>query len=56
MDSGNTGIVSKAQFMQFMEQEFDRCDMNHNGTLDAAELSKFHIVAPAQKHTGGTGR
>jgi len=41
MDADKDGKVSKAEFMRFMEQEFDRLDINHDGVLDVAELTKY---------------
>lgn len=41
MDIDKSGKVSKAEWMRFMEQEFDRLDANHDGELDVDELTKF---------------
>jgi hypothetical protein len=42
MDQDKNGKVSKAEFMTFMEAEFARLDVNHDGELDVAELTKLH--------------
>jgi hypothetical protein len=42
MDQDKSGKVSKAEFMAFMEAEFARLDVNHDGELDVAELTKLH--------------
>jgi Ca2+-binding EF-hand superfamily protein len=41
MDADKDGKVSKAEFMHFMEQEFERLDVNKDGMLDVAELTKM---------------
>ena len=38
MDRDKSGKVSKQEWMKFMEEEFDRLDVNHNGELDVKEL------------------
>jgi Ca2+-binding EF-hand superfamily protein len=38
MDKDMNGVVSKDEFIQFMSQEFDRLDVNKNGTLEPGEL------------------
>ena len=43
MDADKNGKVSKQEFMNFMEAEFDRLDVNHDGELDVKELSKTHM-------------
>jgi hypothetical protein len=37
MDKDKNGTVSKDEFLQFMGQEFDRVDVNKNGTLEPRE-------------------
>ena len=39
LDVEKNGHVSKQEFMQFMEAEFDRLDVDHSG----AEISKFRF-------------
>jgi hypothetical protein len=51
MDTDQNGEVSKAEFMRFMEAEFDRLDVDHSGALSVRELSRFHY---APSHVGGT--
>jgi hypothetical protein len=41
MDTDNNGKVSKAEFMRFMEAEFDLADLNHDQELDPKELQAF---------------
>lgn len=43
MDEDKDGKVSKAEFMKYMEQEFDRMDVNKDGRLDVDELTKFRV-------------
>lgn len=45
VDTDNSGKVSKAEFMHFMEAEFDRLDKDKSGELDIRELeqSQFHL-------------
>ena len=38
MDTDKNGKVSKAEFMRYMEAEFDFADANKDGQLDPAEL------------------
>jgi Ca2+-binding EF-hand superfamily protein len=53
MDVDQNGRVSKQEFMQFMEAEFDRLDVDRSGELTVKELSHFRY-SPA--HPGGTRR
>jgi Ca2+-binding EF-hand superfamily protein len=53
MDVDQNGRVSKQEFMQFMEAEFDRLDVDRSGELTVKELSHFRYSPP---HTGGTRR
>jgi Ca2+-binding EF-hand superfamily protein len=43
MDQDKNGVVSKEEFMQFMEAEFDRLDVDKSGGLSAEELSHSRI-------------
>ncbi|HYA76928.1 MAG TPA: hypothetical protein VED83_08460 [Burkholderiaceae bacterium] len=51
MDKDKNGKVSKKEFMSYMESEFERLDVDHNGELDVNELSGIRVG----KHTGGAG-
>ena len=51
MDTDKSGKVSKQEFMTFMEAEFNRLDLNHDGELDVRELTQFHV-----RTTGGYHR
>jgi hypothetical protein len=53
MDTNKNGKISKAEFMAFMEAEFERLDINHDGELDLKELEKSQL---AVAHHGGTRR
>ena len=44
MDKDHTGKVSRQEFMSFMNQEFDRLDINHKGQLDVTELAQSHYA------------
>jgi hypothetical protein len=41
MDTDKNGKVSKAEFMAFMEAEFDFADRNKDGELDPKELLRL---------------
>jgi len=43
MDKDKNGKISKKEFMSFMEAEFDRLDVNHDGELDVTEIEKTHL-------------
>jgi hypothetical protein len=43
MDTEKSGRVSKQEWMKFMEAEFDRLDVNHNGELDVKELTQSRV-------------
>ncbi len=51
MDTDKNGKVSKQEFMNYMEAEFDRLDINHDGELDVHELMQLQA-----KPAGGTHR
>jgi hypothetical protein len=38
MDSDNDATVSKAEYVAYMDKQFDKLDVDHDGTLDADEL------------------
>ncbi len=48
MDRDQSGKVSKKEFMGFMEEEFQRLDINKDGELDVQELTQSRLVP----HTG----
>ena len=43
MDKDRNGKVSRAEFMKFMNEEFDRLDINKDGELDVNELAELHL-------------
>jgi len=43
MDTDKTGKVSKEEWMNFMEAEFDRLDTDHKGQLDVKELTQSRV-------------
>ena len=43
VDADKNGRISKQEWMKFMEAEFDRLDVNHDGELDAKELSRIRV-------------
>jgi hypothetical protein len=51
MDTDKNGKVSKQEFMNFMEAEFNRLDVNHDGELDVHELTQLQV-----RPTGGYHR
>lgn len=53
MDTDKSGTVSKKEFMDFMEAEFDRLDTNKDGVLDVKELENSQLT---QAHRGGGHR
>jgi hypothetical protein len=50
MDTDKNGKVSKAEFMAYMEAEFERLDVNHDGQLDVKELTKPKMRSVAGGH------
>lgn len=50
MDTDKNGKVSKAEFMAYMEAEFDRLDVNHDGQLDVKELTAPKMRSVAGGH------
>jgi hypothetical protein len=45
MDADNKGMVSKQEFMKYMEAEFERLDKNRIGQLNVKELTRSNISA-----------
>jgi Ca2+-binding EF-hand superfamily protein len=43
MDTNKSGKVSKEEWMNFMEAEFDRLDTDHKGQLDVKELTQSRV-------------
>ncbi|MGA9824722.1 MAG: EF-hand domain-containing protein [Methylocystis sp.] len=43
MDQDQNGQVSRAEFMRFMEGEFNALDVDHSGELNPEELSRSRI-------------
>jgi len=43
MDKDQNGKVSKQEFMNFMEAEFERMDINKDGELDVKELTNSRV-------------
>jgi hypothetical protein len=43
MDTDNSGKVSKQEWMKFMEEEFDRLDIDHKGQLNVKELTQSRV-------------
>jgi Ca2+-binding EF-hand superfamily protein len=41
MDTDRNGRVSKAEYMRYMEGQFNRLDTNRNGSISAREMSRF---------------
>lgn len=53
MDADSDGKISHAEFTAFMEAEFQRLDLDHDGYLNLKELEKSQL---AVAHHGGTRR
>lgn len=45
MDTDRDGMVSKAEYMRFMEAEFRRLDKANHGELNALELNQSSLSA-----------
>ena len=43
MDKDKNGKVSRQEFMDFMEAEFNRLDVNKDGELDVKELTHSRV-------------
>jgi len=50
MDRDQSGKVSKAEFMAFMEAEFERMDINRDGELDVKELTGSKLINHSGPH------
>jgi Ca2+-binding EF-hand superfamily protein len=50
MDRDQSGKVSKQEFMSFMEEEFQRLDVNKDGELDVKELTQSRLVPHGGSH------
>ena len=53
MDADKNGKISRKEFMDFMQAEFDRLDTDKSGELDIKELEKSQLTTT---HHGGTHR
>jgi Ca2+-binding EF-hand superfamily protein len=45
MDTDKKGMISKQEFMKFMEAEFERLDKNKKGELNVKELTQSPLTA-----------
>jgi Ca2+-binding EF-hand superfamily protein len=45
MDTDKKGMISKQEFMKFMEAEFERLDKNKKGELNVKELTQSSLTA-----------
>lgn len=43
IDTGKTGKISKQEWMNFMEAEFNRLDIKKDGELDVKELTQSQL-------------
>jgi len=50
MDKDQNGMVSKAEFMAFMDAEFDRMDKDHSGELNVQELTQIPVHSSGAVH------
>jgi hypothetical protein len=50
MDRDQSGKVSRQEFMRFMEEEFQRLDINKDGELDVKELTQSRLVPHSGVH------
>ncbi len=41
MDTDHDGSVSKKEFNAYMDAQFEKADVDHDGTLDATELEQL---------------
>jgi hypothetical protein len=52
MDTNKNGKISKQEWMQFMEAEFDRLDKDKKGELDVKEIAQSKLRATRFASTG----
>jgi hypothetical protein len=45
MDTDKNGMVSRQEFIRFMEAEFERLDKNKKGELNVKELTQSNLTA-----------
>ena len=45
MDADKNGVVSKQEYMRYMEAEFQRLDKSHEGQLNARQLNQATVSA-----------
>jgi hypothetical protein len=45
MDTDENGMVSKQEYMRYMEAEFQRLDKSHQGQLNARQLNQGTVSA-----------
>ena len=50
METDTGGKVSKAEFMKFMEAEFDKLDKNKDGALDVKEFTQSQYYVHVGVH------
>lgn len=50
METDTSGKVTKAEFMKFMESEFDKLDKNKDGELDVRELTQSQYYVHGGVH------
>lgn len=51
MDTDKNGKISKAEWMKFMSEEFDRLDKDKNGELDPQELKASRLMTSGHDFT-----
>jgi hypothetical protein len=49
MDTDKNGRISKKEYMDFMEKEFERLDVDKSGDLDVKELTQSSLQATPHK-------
>jgi Ca2+-binding EF-hand superfamily protein len=52
MDADKNGKISKKEWMDFMEAEFDRLDKDKSGDLDVKEIAQSRLRATRRINTG----